>query len=471
VTTSFKLIYDAKDPRTAQKVTNVLAQLYLEEDVQAKARRATATTEFFQEELEKLEKQINFYEKQISEFKALHTDDLPQHQDSIFQIVQRLDRELESLDTRILNLQDTIIFLQGQIADVDPLKPIMTEEGNMASNPKERLRQMQLILIRRQATVSPKHPDIKRLKREIKELEAPLGKSDNSVAKIKRLKELKDQLATQKGRLGSKHPDVIKLSKEVKALSSEVDTLLTQRTIDEIAEEKPDNPAYISLMTRIASSQMTLNAYLQDKKEIKQELEEYQKKIQTAPFVEREFNELVRDYQTVKNKYHQVLEKLLEARMTQNLEKKSPRGGGERFAILNQAYLPEKPNRPNRRAIILLGFVCAIGSGLGIAIARESMDNSIKTPDEIQSILGVPVFSTISLVVTDQERRRRKFRNLIAILTAIVVIIFASFIVNRFVTPLDIVWTNIQDRLAMMGLPIAPPPMDKKQISQPQRTQ
>ena len=116
----------------------------------------------------------------------------------------------------------------------------------------------------------------------------------------------------------------------------------------------------------------------------------------------------------------------------------------------------------------IFGFIGPNGAGKSTTI--KLLMNLIRPTTGEASILGVPVFSTISLVVTDQEKRRRKFRNLIAIISAIVVIVFASLIINRFVTPLDIVWTNIQDRLVMIGLPISPTSSDQKQINQQQKT-
>ena len=54
---------------------------------------------------------------------------------------------------------------------------------------------------------------------------------------------MKGQLAAKKGKLGPKHPDVIKLSRQVRMLSKEVDELLTEKSMTEVSEEKPDNAA------------------------------------------------------------------------------------------------------------------------------------------------------------------------------------------------------------------------------------
>jgi protein tyrosine kinase modulator len=142
--------------------------------------------------------------------------------------------------------------------------------------------------------------------------------------------------------------------------------------------------------------------------------------------------------------------KLLTARIAQGMEQTQR---GERFTIAEPAQLPEKPFKPNRIAIILLGFVLALGAGVGFAAVREAVDRSVKTADELNSITGVPVFSVISLMETDEEKRARLIRRIILIATAVGVIVVALILVNQFVMPLDIIWAKVQRRLAMMELP------------------
>ena len=127
---------------------------------------------------------------------------------------------------------------------------------------------------------------------------------------------------------------------------------------------------------------------------------------------------------------------------------------GERFTIIDPAQLPEKPFKPNRIAIILISFVLALGAGVGLAAVQESFDASIKTADQINAATGLPVFSVISLMETDEERRARRIKRILFVFGAIGVIIVALVLVDRLVMPLDILWIKIQRRMMMMGLPI-----------------
>ena len=137
----------------------------------------------------------------------------------------------------------------------------------------------------------------------------------------------------------------------------------------------------------------------------------------------------------------------MEAKISQGMEDTQR---GERFTIIDPAQLPEKPYKPNRMIIILLGFVLAFGAGVALCAAQEGLDNTVKTADELSAVMGVPVFSEVSLIETDGERRGRQIKTMVFILGVIGVIVLALILVNQFVMPLDILWIKIQKRLEMM---------------------
>ena len=446
-TIAFTISYEGKDPSTVQKVTSSLASLYLEEELKTKERLASTTTIFFQEELASLKKQLSVYESRISKFKEAHIGELPEHNNMNLQRLDRLERELDQVKMQANSIEERKVYLKGQIASVDPLVPVVIEGEKIAMNPKERLKRLHLQLISLQSSLSEKHPDIKKLKNEIKELEAQVGNSDDSVAKVRMLSELKGELAAKQGKLGPKHPDVIKLSKQVGMLSKEVDELLTEKAMTEVAEEKPDSAVYINLMTQIAGADIQIKALLKQRKDIAQEIKKYQIKLESAPVIEKEYNELTREYENAKRKYDDLLSKRMEAKIAQGMEETQR---GERFTIIDPAQLPEKPYKPNRMMIVLLGFVLALGAGGALCAAQEGLDNTVKTADELSAVMGVPVFSEILLIETDGERRGRRIKTMVLILAAISVIIVALILVNQFVMPLDILWIKIQRKLEMM---------------------
>ncbi len=424
----FTLYYEGKDPETAKKVTDILASLYIQEEEKIKDEKTANITLFLQDELGQLKNQINDFEVKISRFKEAHIGELPGQESININAIERLENRLDSMNTQIRSLEERKVYLNGQLATVDPLNPIITKDGKVAMNPREQLKELRLQLIRLQSSLSEKHPNVIALKNQIRELESQVGNEDDSSAeKIKSLNDMQGRLTTLKGKLGPKHPDVIRLSKEVEILSGEVNKLVAAKAVSDASKEKPDNPTYINLMTQISAVTIELNALREEQKTIKDKIDQYQQRVENAPLVEQEYKMLTLDYQSAKNKYDDISKKLQETRVARGMEETSR---GERISIRGSASLPERPYKPNRLAIISIGAFVGISLGFGLASFKEFTDHSVKTVNEVNNIMGVPVFSVIPLLMTDLERktRRRKWY-----LFALILLVVAGILVFELI--------------------------------------
>jgi len=246
------------------------------------------------------------------------------------------------------------------------------------------------------------------------------------------------------GKLGPKHPDVVRLKKEVEALSKEGKTLQKEKTVLDVSEQKPDNPAYINLKTQIASAEMEMKSFLEEKQKLTKEINEYQRRIANAPLVEKEYNEMTRDYETAKFKYNEIMNKFMEAKVAQGMEESQR---GERFTIVDPAQLPEKPYKPNRVAILLIGLVLATGSGVGLAAVKENLDQSVKSREDLLRLTGSRVLSTIPYLETDEERKAKRRKRVGWAVIVVAAAATALVLVHLFVMPLDILWIKVQRRL------------------------
>ena len=443
-TIAFSLSYQGKDPEKVQKVANVLASLYLEENIRSRGQRASSLTSFLQAEGNRLKSQIDFIQTKISVFKKAHIGELPEYTAVNLQAITRLERDLDQINSQIYVLKERKIYLEGQIANIDPLNPIIGTDGKVMLNPSERLKLLHLQLITLKSKFSEKHPDVRRVLNEINELESEVGGSNNSIEKIKRLEGLSSLLAVMKNKLGSKHPDLIKLNNELLLLNEEVIKMKTDQVTKDFTEQNPDNPAYINLKIQIESSEMELVKFYEEKKRIKDEIAKYQKKIESTPLVEKAYNNMMLDYANARSKYNEIKSKLMAADIAQGMEESKR---GERFTIIEPAQYPEKPYKPNRIAIIIISFILSFGMALGIAAIFENMDTTIKTTDQLSSIVGYPVLSTIHHVRTDKDRQKQRKKKIIISFATISIIILTLIIVNFFLIPLDILWHKIQTRM------------------------
>jgi len=66
--------------------------------------------------------------------------------------------------------------------------------------------------------------------------------------------------------------------------------------------------------------------------------------------------------------------------------------------VVEKAQLPEFPSKPNRKRNILLGIIMGLFGGVGLALFLEYLDNTIKTPDDVEEKYNIPVLTTVSKI-------------------------------------------------------------------------
>jgi capsular exopolysaccharide synthesis family protein len=103
-----------------------------------------------------------------------------------------------------------------------------------------------------------------------------------------------------------------------------------------------------------------------------------------------EYSLLKRDFETNRTLYEGLLQKLKEAGVTAGLRSNNIR----EVDIARTPAYPAEPNIPRN-----LGFALVLGlsSGIGLAFLLESMDNTVRTPEQAQMISGLPSLGMIPM--------------------------------------------------------------------------
>ncbi|MEO0249190.1 MAG: chain-length determining protein, partial [candidate division WOR-3 bacterium] len=110
--------------------------------------------------------------------------------------------------------------------------------------------------------------------------------------------------------------------------------------------------------------------------------------------VEEEYNALLAIRDSTQAKVNEMMRKLMDAQVSKGLEKEQR---GERFTLIEPPRLPEKPFKPNQMMILLLGFVCGCGLGVGVMALREVTDDSVHNSEQLEST-GFPVLAGIPCI-------------------------------------------------------------------------
>src|ERR1022692_4953199 len=103
-----------------------------------------------------------------------------------------------------------------------------------------------------------------------------------------------------------------------------------------------------------------------------------------------EYTLLKRDVESNRTLYEGLLEKLKEAGVTAGLRSNN-------FRIINAARVPTAPSEPNIPRNLSFALVLGVISGVGMAFILESMDNSVRTPEQATALSALPSLGMIPL--------------------------------------------------------------------------
>ncbi len=115
------------------------------------------------------------------------------------------------------------------------------------------------------------------------------------------------------------------------------------------------------------------------------------------------YNKLAREVDSDRTLYESVINRLKETTLTKEIKP-------SKIRVVQQAQVPELPIKPNKIKVILLGIVAGFGGGILVALFLSSLDRSLKTVDQTEEFLGVPVVSAIPKF-TGAPKGKRKLIN------------------------------------------------------------
>lgn len=169
---------------------------------------------------------------------------------------------------------------------------------------------------------------------------------------------------------GPEHPQIIRLKSQIKETKSK------------IAKEVKNILNSIEIEYRVARKQ---------EKSLIKALEEQKKEALKLNKKEIQYNVLKRDAESNRIIYNNLLKRVKEAAVTENL-------GLSNVSIIDPAAVPNSPFKPKKGRDILLAIMIGLFGGGGFAFFLEYLDNTIDTPEKIQRYLKIPFMGPIGKV-------------------------------------------------------------------------
>jgi polysaccharide biosynthesis transport protein len=331
---AFTISYDSDVPVLAMQVTNKLASLFIGENLKVREQLVEGTSEFLEQELFRVKERLDRQEAEISQYKQKHIGQLPQQEEAMFRTLDRLTMELQTQNDMLRMLVERKEIMRDALET-----SAGTPGGVIHLSPKGRLRQLREQLAQLLSEYKDTYPDVLRVKREIKDLEARVARG----------------------------PSADDLEEDVVVSGSDMDSQL--RTID----------AEIKVRRHRAG-------------EIQAQIKSLEQRMEQMPIREQELSTLLRDYETTNKRYQSLLANKESAKITEQMEKRQK---GEQFRVLDPANLPIKPVKPDPLRVFLAGITAGLILGGGTIWWLDFRNLPFRRPEEIEGSLGLPMLASI----------------------------------------------------------------------------
>jgi polysaccharide biosynthesis transport protein len=361
---AFNIYYLSRDPKTAQRATNELANLFISENLAQRQVRSESTTKFLEDQLEQARQKLAEQEARVREFKDKHIGELPSQTQSNMQILGGLQTQLQAREDALNRAKQQNTYLESLISQYRALD----RSGAKSSD------------------VGP----------------GGLTAIDTE------LDRLKGQLADLRSRYTDKHPDVRKTKEQIAQTEKMRERVVAAMnspagsegsSASTAAEAK--SPMLLDLESQLKANRIEITNHQAEIKDLQAKVGQYQGRLNAAPVMEQLFADITRDYEQSKANYDSLLSKRNQSEMANDLIKTQQ---GEHFRMLDPPNLPLKPYKPNRLQLCGIGLIVGLVFGGAAAFGREKLSGMVYTEREIKKLLPFEVMSEIPLIETPEEQ-------------------------------------------------------------------
>ncbi len=335
-----EVTYTARDPHLAAHVLETLSVLYLEKHLAV--HRPPGALDFFEQQTDQYQKGLASAEHQLAQFaqnEGVVSIDL--EKDIALRKLSEFEGELRETRAGQAAAEQRIRSLEAQLA-ATPAR--ITTLVRTAGNP-QLLQQMQSTL----------------LSLELKRTEL-LTKYDPGYRLVQ---EVDQQIAQAREALDQAEKNAMK--------DETTDLDKTHAWLEE--ELARTRAELVTLKGRATQIESSVASYRESARQLSRKDIEHQ--------------DLTRSAKTAEENYLLYLHKQEEARISDALDRKRIVNA----TIAEAATVPAIPSSPKWLLNLALGLILAFLTSLGLAFTSDYMDSTFRTPDEVESYLGLPVLA------------------------------------------------------------------------------
>jgi polysaccharide chain length determinant protein (PEP-CTERM system associated) len=341
----FTIAYSDPQADDAQRITNRLADAFVQESSRKREVRAEETSAFIGRQLDASQARLSVLEGRLRTSKESYMGALPEQTHANVAMVTGLQQQLETTGNAIRGEQDRLSFVERQI---DSMKAGAANEVPVPGVP---------------ATASPAAVRAVQLERELEIARATYT---------------------------DKHPEIIRLKEDLAAALASVKAEQKRPESERVATLRVD-PTYRALQADAERVRMRIRELERQEANIRTQISMYRARVDSAPRVEQQMASLQREYDIERSQYSDLMNRKRNAEIAENLERSR---GSEQFMVLARAGFPSVPFSPNPQRLWVVTVLLGAVIGAGLALGREYLDRSIYDKRALTD-LDLPVLGQI----------------------------------------------------------------------------
>lgn len=201
-----------------------------------------------------------------------------------------------------------------------------------------------------------------------------------------------------------KHPRMIELNDQIAELKAKI----AEETRKVAALQAPsDNAVHQRLVVSKFQSEGELIAARQKAELLQEVIDQNNRDLEQLPAVEKGYVKVARDAQVAGELYIMLAKRLEESKVAEVMVPTN-------VQIVDEPTLPERPIAPRKGRTLALAALLGLLLGSGFTVAKELMNRTIRTEDDVKNYLALPVMGAIpdeesmSRAMTKQKEMEEK---------------------------------------------------------------
>ena len=362
-----------QNPATARKVCDEIVSRFMNASTEESLGVRRSADAFLNEQYSQAKRELDAAEQKLADFRTKYAGRLPEEVNTNLAQMGALQQRGASVGDNLARLAEQRMMLDSQLR--------MAQDRLAAAKEDSPQAQMQ-------------NQKVASLDREIEQLEGAI--------------------ADMRRRYTEDYPDLQSARDRLQMLRTDREAAAKEKPKPEdnslasaaIAKERAEAQNVVNqIQLQIKANDMEQQRLKRADAQVNSGLQAFEGRLQELPAGEKEYEDLLRDRDLIKQRYQEFEVKRQRSASSIQLELSKQ---GETLELLEPASMPSAPAKPKRQTIIPMGALIGLGLGVVMVGIREMKDTSLKSLKDARLYSQLSVLGSIPLLENHVIVQRRK---------------------------------------------------------------